>query len=82
MEEDVLVGVLLAFMVGNSVPRDPGVDFRWYPLTQRIGLSSCALKGVTARRSLFNSTRQEVRFDHQRQGQTEWSLNNKKDPTL
>ena len=82
MEEDVLVGVLLAFMVGNSVPRGPGVDFRWCPLTQRIGLSSCALTGVTTRRSLFNPTRQEVRFGHQRKGQTEWSLNNKKDPTL
>ena len=41
MEEDVIVGVLLAFMVGNSVPRDPGVDFRWCPLTKRIGLSVC-----------------------------------------
>jgi hypothetical protein len=50
MEEDVLVGVLLAFMVDNSVPRVPGVDFRWCLLTQRIGLSSCALTGVTAGR--------------------------------
>ena len=82
MEDDVLVGVLLAFLVGNSVPRGPGVDFRWCPLTQRIGLSSCALTGVTARRSLFNLTRQEVRFGHQRPGHVEWSLNNKKDPTL
>ena len=29
MEEDTLVGILMAFMLGNSVPRGPGVDLRW-----------------------------------------------------
>ncbi len=29
MEEDKLVGILMAFMLGNSVPRGPGVDLRW-----------------------------------------------------
>jgi hypothetical protein len=32
--------------------------------------------------SLFNLTRREVRFDYQRRGETELSLNNRKDPTL
>jgi hypothetical protein len=82
MEEDTLVGILMAFMLGNSVPRGPGVDLRWCPLTHRIGTTSCALTGVTVRRSLFNLARREVRFGHQRRGQAEWSLNNKKDPTL
>ena len=82
MEEDTLVGILMAFMLGNSVPRGPGVDLRWCPLTHRIGITSCALIGVTVRRSLFNLRRREVRFGHQRRGQVEWSLNNSKDPTL
>jgi hypothetical protein len=82
MEEDMLVGILLAFLIGNSVARGPGVDLRWCPLTQRIGLTSCALTGVTVRRSPFNRMRRDVCFGHQRRGQTEWSLNNKKDPTL
>jgi hypothetical protein len=82
MEEDTLVVTLMTFMLGNSVPRGPGVDLRWCPLTQRIGLTSCALTGVTVRRSPFNLTRREVHFGHQRRGQVEWSLNNKKDPTL
>ncbi len=82
MEEDTLVGILMVFMSGNSVPRGPGVDLRWCPLTHRIGITSCALIGVTVRRSLFNLRRREVRFGHQRRGQVEWSLNNSKDPTL
>ena len=82
MEEDTLVGILMAFMLGNSVPRGPGVDLRWCPLSHRIGTTSCALIGVTVRRSPFNSMRREVRFGHQRRGQVEWSLNNSKDPTL
>ncbi len=82
MQEDALVRILLPFMLGNSVTRGPGVDFRWCPLTQRIGLTSCAVTGVTLRRSSFNLTRREVFLGHQRRGQTEWSLNNRKDPTL
>jgi hypothetical protein len=82
MDEDTLLGILMSFMLGNSVPRGPGVDLHWCPLTHRIGTTSCALTGVTVRRSLFNLTRREVCFDHQRRGQVEWSLNNKKDPTL
>jgi hypothetical protein len=82
MEEDMLMGILMAFMLGNSVPRGPGVDLRWCPLTQRIGITLSALIGVTVRRSLFNLRRREVRFGHQRRGQLEWSLNNSKDPTL
>ena len=76
------MGILMAFMLGNSVPRGPGVDLRWCPLSQRIGTTSCSLTGVTVRRSLFNSMRREVRFGHQRRGQVEWSLTNSKDPTL
>jgi hypothetical protein len=41
LEGDILVGILLSFMMGNSVPRGPGVDYRWCPLTQKIGLTSC-----------------------------------------
>ena len=33
LEEDILVGILLPFMIDNSVPRGPGVDYRWCPLT-------------------------------------------------
>jgi hypothetical protein len=80
MEEDTLVGILLAFMLGNSVPRGPGVDLRWCPLTHRIGITSCALIGVTVRRSLFNLRRREVRFGHQRRGQVEWNINTQKPP--
>ena len=50
MDEDTLVAILMTFMLGNSVPRDPGVDLRWCPLTHRIGLTSCTLTGVTVRR--------------------------------
>jgi hypothetical protein len=82
MEEDTLVGILMAFMLGNSVPRGLGVDLHWCPLSHRIGTTSCTLMGVTVRRSLFNSMRREVRFGHQRRGQVEWNLNNSKDPTL
>ncbi len=82
MEEDTLVGILMAFMLGNSVPRVPGVDLRWCPLTYRIEITSCALIGVTVRHSLFNLRRREVRVGHQRRNQVEWSINNRKDPTL
>ncbi len=34
------------------------------------------------RSSLFNLMRREVHFGHQRRDQVEWSLNNRKDPTL
>jgi hypothetical protein len=42
----------------------------------------CVVTGVTIRRSPFHTTRQDVRFGHQIRGQSEWSLNNPKDPTL
>jgi hypothetical protein len=79
LEEDILVGILLAFMVGGE---RAGVEYRWCPLTQKIGLTSCVVTEVTIRRSVFNMTRRDVRFGHQIKGQAEWSLNNKKDPTL
>ena len=68
MDEDTLVCILLVFMLGNSVTRGPGVDFRWCPLTHQIRLTSCAVTEVTVRRSPFNLTRREVFFDHQSRG--------------
>jgi hypothetical protein len=71
-------------LFANSVGRveGPGVDYRWCPLTQRIGLTSCVVTGVTIRRSPVHTVRQDVSFGHQIRGQVEWSLNNPKDPTF
>ena len=51
-------------------------------ITQKIGITSCAVTEITIRRSPFNTTRQDLGSGHQIRGQAEWSMNNQKDPIL
>jgi hypothetical protein len=62
LDEDVLVGTLLAFFIGNSMSQGQGETLRWCPVLSELGLSSCEVTQITARRGTRLPTRKQIRF--------------------
>ncbi len=65
LDEDVLVGTLLAFFIGNSMSQGQGEALRWCPVLSGLGVSSCEVTQITARRGTRLPTRKQIRFGHQ-----------------
>ncbi len=82
LDEDVLVGTLLAFFIDNSMSQGQGETLRWCPVLSELGVSSCEVTQITARRGTRLPTRKQIRFGHQRKGVMGWDLSNGRDSTL
>jgi len=82
LHEDILVGTLLAFFIGNSMSHGQGEFLRWCPVLSELGVSSCEVTQITARRGNQLPTRKQIRFGHQRKGVRGWDLSNGRDSTL
>ncbi len=66
LNEDVLVGTLLAFFVGDSMSQGQGESLRWCPVLSELGVSSCEITQITVRRGTRLPTRRQIRLGHQR----------------
>jgi len=82
LNEDILVGTLLAFIIGNRMDQGQGKFLRSCPVFSELGVSSCEITQITARRGTRLPTRRQIRFGHQRKGIVGWDLSNGRDSTL
>jgi hypothetical protein len=52
MEQDILVGSLLAMYMGNDIPEgEKGSGFKWYPLRNTLAHTVCTVTNVSDRRT-------------------------------
>ena len=68
MEEEMLVGSALAFVMGNSVQTGAGQWAKWCPVLGRWGVTTCRVVSITAAYSWKGPNRRQVVFGEQRRG--------------
>jgi hypothetical protein len=78
MEQDILVGVLLAMYMGNDIPNgERGCTHKWCPLRNTLAHTACTVTRVSARRTTKGHCRQDIplgTYDRKRQ---RWTLRGK-----
>ncbi len=75
LHEDILV-------IGNSMSHGQGEFLRWCPVFSELGVSSCEVTQITARRGNQLPNRKQILFGHQRKGVRGWDLSNGRDSRL
>jgi hypothetical protein len=61
LEQDLLVGLLLAMYIGNDIPEgETGSGLKWCPLRNEMASTACMVTRVTARRTTRGQCRQDI----------------------
>jgi hypothetical protein len=80
LEQDLLVGLLLAMHIGNDIPQgEAGSGLKWCPLRNEIAYTACTVTRVTARRSTRGHCRQDIPLGVYDRKQKRWTLRDKTD---
>ena len=75
MEQDILVGVLLAMYMGNDIPDgEQGSGFKWCPLRNTLTHTACTVTRVSARRTTRGHCRQDIPLGMYDRKQRRWTL--------
>ena len=80
LEQDLLVGLLLAMYIGNDIPEgETVIGLKWFPLRNEIACTACTVTRVTARRSTRGHYRQDIPLGVYDRQQQRWTLRDKTD---
>ncbi len=61
LEQDILVGVLLAMHMGNDIPvGERGCAHKWCPVRNTMSYSACTVTKVSSRRTTRGHCRQDI----------------------
>ncbi len=61
LEQDLLIGLLLAMHMGNDIPQDDeGCGIIWCPIRDKLGETTCMVTKVTSRHTTRGHCRQEI----------------------
>ena len=83
LEQDLLVGLLLAMHIGNDIPKgQEGCGFKWCPIRNELGETTCTVTKVTTRRTTKGHCRQEIPMGEYNRNRQHWSLKDKTKETL
>ena len=80
LEQDLLVGLLLAMYIGNDIPEgETGSGLKWCPLRNEMACTACTVTRVTARRTTRGQCRQDIPLGVYDRQQQRWTLRDKTD---
>jgi hypothetical protein len=75
MEQDILVGILLAMYMGNDIPEgEKGSGFKWCPLRNTLAYTACTVTRVSSRRTTRGHCRQDIPLGTYDRKQQRWTL--------
>jgi hypothetical protein len=75
MEQDILVGILLAMHMGNDIPEGSrGAGLKWFPLRNEMDYTACTVTRVSARRTTRGHCRQDIPLGAYDRKQQRWTL--------
>ena len=78
MEQDILVGVLLAMHMGNDIPDgERGCAHKWCPLRNTLAHTACTVTRVSARRTTKGHCRQDIPLGTYDRKLRRWTLRGK-----
>jgi hypothetical protein len=75
MEQDILVGILLAMHMGNDIPEGGrGSGLKWCPLRNELTYTVCTVTRVSTRRTTRGHCRQDIPLGTYDRKQQRWTL--------
>ena len=75
MEQDILVGILLAMYIGNDIPEGSrGSGLKWDPIRNEMAYTACTVTRVSARRTTRGHCRQDIPLGAYDRKQQRWTL--------
>ncbi len=78
MEQDILVGVLLAMYMDNDIPNgERGCAHKWCPLRNTLAHTACTVTRVSARRTTKGHCRQDIPLGTYDRKLQRWTLRGK-----
>ena len=82
LDDDILVGAVLGFHVGNEVQNLTTRKYKWCPISGRLGETVCGIRNMTAAHSWGGCTRRQLRMGTQRAGERTWRIRDSKEGTV
>ena len=75
MEQDILVGILLAMHMGNDIPEGSrGAGLKWCPIRNETAYTACTVTRVSVRRTTRGHCRQDIPLGAYDRKQQRWTL--------
>jgi len=82
LEDDIAIGAMLAFHIGNDVQSETAQGFKWCPVTGEYGRTQCGVTAITAAHTWAGLSRRKVTMGTQKAGRRTWIMRDPKEGTI
>jgi hypothetical protein len=82
LEDDIAIGAMLAFHIGNHVQSDTARSFKWCPVSGEYGHSRCGVAAITAAHTRAGLSRRKLTMGTQCAGRRTWIMRDPKEGTI
>jgi hypothetical protein len=82
LEDDIAIGAMLAFHIGNDVQSETAQGFKWCPVSGEYGRTLCGVTAITAAYTWAGLSRRKVTIGTQRAGRRTWIMRDPKEGTI
>ena len=81
-EDDIAIGAMLAFHIGNDVQSETAQGFKWCPVSGEYGRTQCGVTAITAAHTWAGLSRRKVTMGTQKAGRRTWIMRDPKEGTI
>jgi len=82
LEDDIAMGAMLAFHIGNDVQSDTAQCFKWCPVSGEYGRTQCGVTAITAAYTWAGLSRRRLTMGTQRAGRRTWIMRDPREGTI
>jgi hypothetical protein len=82
LEDDIAIGAMLAFHIGNDVQSETAQGFKWCPVSGEYGRTLCGVTAITAAYTWAGLSRRKVTMGTQKAGRRTWIMRDPKEGTI
>ena len=82
LENDILVGAILGFYMGNDIQNLTTKGYKWCPILGRLGKTACGISSITAAHTWGGRTRRQLVMGTRKAGASTWLMKDAKESTV
>ena len=82
LEDDIVMGAMLALHIGNNVQSVTAQSFKWCPVSGEYGQTQCGVTAITAAHTWAGLSRRKMVMGTQRAGKRTWIIRDPKEGTI
>ena len=82
LENDLLVGAILGFYMGNDIQNLTTKRHKWCPILGRLGNTACGISSITAAYTWGGLTRRQLTMGTRKAGASTWLVKDAKESTV